>query len=627
MCLSFHDTGLQHVSLRGTGFVGRTPSDATVASFVRALVLPLLWIALCLGSAAATPGAQGTDEGFSVRLADPVLKLGDSTQLIVDVRDRQPNLLRLPDVEGVVFGQIQGPSLYRSVSFSGGRTVRDVIYTYTVPVSCDTEGRYDIPPIVGVFGSDELASEPLLLEVVRDQRGEALGFLQIDLPFERVAVGQSFPVEIEFGVRASATSRTSATFDLTLPWLGSLGREAVEVLAPDRRDGAPTEATISGTMRVPTSAARSRVVDGETYRIMRLRLLVTPLRIGNVDLSGTVLRIRTGRWRESTFLGREFQPTDEFFKRLGERSFEVRPLPEEGRPLGFTGAVGDFDARASLDVSEMFVGDSFKLIVDYTGSGNLSDFAAPNLELSSAFADRFAVYGVSEERDNDRRRVVFDLAPLSAEVDEVPPVELWTFDPLTWTYRVVATDPQPVRVLARATAAPPVVSDSLTDEPAIESFERDIVDIETGPLRAAGPEGSAPRESTLLALLGAVAVAWIALRLAARRESGPLGSAADRRRALRRLERELGRAETPEQDLRAWTGFLAARTGVPAEAWVGRDVRRLARRSSEDDLGEVTTDLIARTSEHLEAAAYGDDPRVTRDQLVTTARDLLEEGL
>lgn len=592
---------------------------------IRALLLPLLVFTFCLGPAAAA--SQTTDGGFSVRLEDPVLKLGDSTLMKIDVRDRQPNDVRLPAVDGVEFGQIQGPSLYRSISFSGGRTVRDVIYTYTVPVACDTEGRYEIPPIIGVFGDDELASEPLVLEVVRDQRGEVLGYLQMDLPFERVAVGQSFPVEIEFGIRASATSRTSATFDLTLPWLASLGREAAEVLTPDRRDGAPTEVTISGTMRVPASAARSRVIDGETYRIMRLRLLVTPLRIGTIDLSGTVLRIRTGRWREAPFVGREFQPADEFFKRLGERSFEVRPLPEEDRPLGFTGAVGDFEARGSLDVSEMFVGDSFKLVVDYTGTGNLSDFAAPNLELSTAFADRFAVYGVSEERDDDRRRVVYDLAPLSADIDEVPAVELWTFDPISWSYRVVATEAQPVRVLARSTAAPPVVSDSLTVEPEVEGFERDIVDIATGALRGAGPEGSAPRESTLLALFGAIAVAWVALRLAARRETGPLGSAADRRRALRRLERELGRAETPEQDLRAWTAFLAARTGVPAEAWVGRDVRRLARPTGEDDLGEVSTDLIARTSEHLEAAAYGDDPRVTREQLVTTARDLLEEGL
>lgn len=589
------------------------------------------WTALLavLMTAFLAPGATAlqltSDEGLSVQLTDPVLKLGDRTALVIEVQDREPSDVRLPEVEGIEFGRMQGPDYSRVIQYIGGRAVQEITYRYVVELTCEVEGRFEIPPVVADFGTDELVSSTLVLEVVRDARGDALGHLVVGVPFERVAVGQSVPIDIVFGCRASLLNNQNAVFDLTLPWLGALGREAVEVVPPDRRDGRPTTVTINGGRQtVEASGARSIDIDGETYRVVTLSLAATPLRTGEIDLSGTVLRISTGTWRQNMFGRREFQPRDEFFKHLGEQVLSVEPLPEVGRPIGFTGAVGAFEAKASLDVSQMFVGDSFKLVVEYTGAGNLADFGAPQLRFIEGFEEDFAVYGSSEVRDPDARRIVYDVAPLTDAVDEVPPVVLDVFDPVAWEYTALATEPLPIDVRSRPGAAAPTAPE--IDEPRSIDFERDIVDIETGALRAAGVTGSAPRESTLVALLGAISVAWFALRLAARREVVSFGSAAERRRALRRLEKELSNAETPEQDLRAWAAFVAVRTGEPVESWVGRDVRRDVR-VGHLALGEVTTDLIARQSEHLEAAAYGDDPRVAHDDVLRTARDLLEEGL
>ena len=70
-------TGLQIVSLKNTDLDVPSRAVTSVATFVPALVLTLLWLVLCVGNATASTVAQGADEGFSVRLADPVLKLGD----------------------------------------------------------------------------------------------------------------------------------------------------------------------------------------------------------------------------------------------------------------------------------------------------------------------------------------------------------------------------------------------------------------------------------------------------------------------------------------------------------------------------------------------------------------------
>ena len=68
------------------------------------------------------------------------------------------------------------------------------------------------------------------------------------------------------------------------------------------------------------------------------------------------------------------------------------PLPEQGRPLDFSGAVGTFHASARADRTDVDVGDSIKLSVEWTGDGNLEFFAPPELDRLDAFAG-FRVFG------------------------------------------------------------------------------------------------------------------------------------------------------------------------------------------------------------------------------------------
>ncbi|MEZ5980174.1 MAG: BatD family protein [Planctomycetota bacterium] len=552
------------------------------------------------------------------------MQLGDSTYLQIETSaPPDDGVIRFPEVDGVDYGDLRGPSV-RENAFTdkNGRWVRERYYIYYVDLSVGEAGEYVIPPITAVIGGREVSSDELRLRVTPDTEGAALGYVDVRVPFDRVVVGQTFPIEIEYGCRASYADRIG-DWNLSLPWLEDLGRGAVTAERPDPRDGAPTQVTV-GRSALQASAPKITQVNGEAFRVMRLRLLATPMRSGKIDLSGTVLRFVEGRWVENLILGRDFRPTKEYFKRLGEGAFTISPLPEEDRPLGFTGAVGTFDASASADVRDLFAGDSIKLTVDYTGAGNLADFGAPDLSLAPEFTDDFAIYGSKEDRGQDRRRIVYDIAPLRDDVERIPSVSLETFDPSTWEYRRVSTQPIDISVRPRGTEAPITVGEE--PAPTKRKFERDIEDVLPGGLRAAGTDGNAPSEGTIASVFGAVIVAWGALRFASRRDGGMRGQSGERRGALRRLERGLSRADTPEKELRAWTAFLAARTGVDAESWVGRDVRGDSRRGFVD-LGEVATDLVARTNERLEAAAYGDGERVGADDVLRVARDLLEEGL
>jgi hypothetical protein len=580
---------------------------------LQAIVIGAVWL-VCAGS------ARAQNDVLSVEVKKPLLVLGDDTVMLVEVRDRRPDALRLPEVDGLVIGPLSEPSYQSRTTYIGQRFERQESWIYHVPIVPERAGNFRVPPVVAVFGAAEVQGPIVEIDVAVDDKGEAVGYLAIALPFERVVVGQGFALDVTFGVRESLYEKVGG-WDVTLPWLGSLGRDAVQAIPPSRQSGTPVEITVNRASVVPASAPRSERIDDQDYRLLTLRLFVTPLRSGTIDLSGSVLRVRTGRVRQTAF-GPDFRMEDEFFKRIAPLAFEVEPLPDTNRPLGFTGAVGSIAVDASVDVTEMFAGDSFKLTVDFTGAGNLGDFAAPNLELDPAFTERFALYGASEERSPDEFRVVYDLAPLSSDVTEVPPVGLWIFDPVVWDYRLVRTDAVPISVRSKGTEGAPTGA----GEPAERVFERDLADIRTTLVRTPTTAERAPSELVIASLFGATAVVWLALRTATRRGNLPVGSAVEKRRAVARFERALARASTPEQDLAAWADFVAGRLGGSADGWIGRDVRADVR-VGRLELGDVAQDLLARTGARLEEAAFGDSPRVERSTLVATARDLMEEGL
>ncbi|MCO6174670.1 BatD family protein [Flavobacterium sp. NRK F10] len=69
----------------------------------------------------------------------------------------------------------------------------------------------------------------------------------------------------------------------------------------------------------------------------------------------------------------------------GAKSITVKPLPEDGKPADFTGAVGSFDFQVKPSKNELKSGESLDLEISVTGNGNLKLFNLPKPEFPSAF--------------------------------------------------------------------------------------------------------------------------------------------------------------------------------------------------------------------------------------------------
>jgi hypothetical protein len=300
-------------------------------------------------------------------------------------------------------------------------------------------------------------------------------------------------------------------------------------------------------------------------------------------------------------------------------ALEVAPLPEEGRPLDFGGAIGALELRASAEPRDVDAGESIKLTVDVTGAGNLEFFDAPDPSRQEAFRG-FRYFGKTEEKSFERRRIVYDIAPLTSAQQEIPPLRLPVFDPELGEYRVLETSPISIRVRPLEGAV------SLSDERGAERFERDIQDIET---EARAPSsGARPGAATVLSALLGAPLLGLAARAAVRRRRDPDAPLERRRRAARReLKRALARAGGPKDELEALHAWLAARSREAPQAWLGRDVKSAAARGSGAWNGAGADELAALIDE-LERAAYGGGSSAGGGGRVLAVADrLAKEGL
>lgn len=541
----------------------------------------LLFVLAVLFTSSAPSLAQSpTDVQVGARLSTGVVKLGSNVAVIVEVGNaREASIVALPEVAGLRVGPLSGPSVAESIEIRGGRQRVSRTLTWQIGLQPQQKGDFKIPPIAVKADGKEYATRELTLRVVEDMQGEELGYFEIHHP-DVVVEGQPFTLDLRFGWDVNLNDRVNYA-NLNLPWIDSLSG-LVELDPPPPSPSATyTEGvTLNSQSRLRVENLGTIEDGGRKIHAFRWQKRYLPSRSGKLEFSTSHLEFgyvendlfQRGRARES------------YYKRVPTFEIAVEKLPDQGKPIEFTGAVGSITAVASADRRDVDAGDSIKLTVSWSGEGNLEFFDPPDPSRTPAFQD-FRIYGTTDRKAADRRTVVYDIAPISPNAQAIPPIVLSVFDPKTRAYTSVATEPIPIRVRALAKTS------TLAALPSGPNTVLDIQDIQTEPAH-----GSAPARLSLgflLALAALVPIGWISTRIVVRKRGDPDSPRARARRAARKkLVKSLAAAQTAGDQARALNAFLADRTGEAREAWVGRDVRAWARAHrvlSDDDAAALAT--------------------------------------
>lgn len=137
------------------------------------------------------------------------------------------------------------------------------------------------------------------------------------------------------------------------------------------------------------------------------------------------------------------------YQRSSERvKITVRPLPTEGKPADFSGAVGQFDVRAQVEGSQFPVNQPFSLKVRFEGQGNAKLIELPNLQLPAGIE----VYDTKSDAKyfkNGRSYKEFEvlIIPRQEGNVQIPAMSFSMFDPVQRKYVSKKTESISVKVI------------------------------------------------------------------------------------------------------------------------------------------------------------------------------------
>jgi len=477
---------------------------------------------------------------------------------------------------------------------------------YAYELTPRTVGELVIPPIRVSSGRRELTTAERRIPVRASDAAELL-VVQVDSPTRRAYVGQRIPLELIIWVKPFRDR--ARRVNLSQEDMRRLFTEAS--LGPFQGEG----------IRMGRREWQSADGTKQTYYTFEASTDYVPDRPGLLTFDGIVVGLNYPK----TVSVDRFWGTPEIVSARSLRvgpdvaPIEIMPLPAEGRPANFTGAVGIYQISVGASPLAVRVGDPIELTIDIGGSGVLETLAPPRLDQDPLLTRLFRVPAeeLAGQVVGKVKRFTQTIRARSADATEIPPIEYPYFDPDAREYRVARSSPLPLNVSAgESLATGEVVAAPVA--PAATERSAHAVDglrgIETGeaavlarphPLHVAQvlTATTVPAGVFLLSWLGVVGWrARFADPVARRRQSA--GRTAHRRLAAARRLPPQAHAGAVHAAL---AGYLADRFNEPPGRLVGADaVRYLRERGAADPLLRQWAELIERCE--LAAFAASDAP-------------------
>lgn len=152
----------------------------------------------------------------------------------------------------------------------------------------------------------------------------------------------------------------------------------------------------------------------------------------------------------------------------------VLPLPEEGRPADFSGAIGDFHLSVSANPVELDPGDPITLNMTVSGQGNFDRVQAPKLSTEKGWKTYSPSSEFLKDGGSGQGKKVFEQALVAKDssLKEIPAILFSYFDPAAAKYKTLTAKPIPLSIKG---AAAEVVKTEVLQKEQPEQEEKKVV--------------------------------------------------------------------------------------------------------------------------------------------------------
>ncbi len=190
--------------------------------------------------------------------------------------------------------------------------------------------------------------------------------------------------------------------------------------------------------------------EGYRYVVIKKTVLY-PQKSGELKIPPLSLRVSMEvPTHRRNFFGQQVYKTEDRIFSSESKTIKVKPLPEQGKPANFTGAVGQFELEVTASKETLDADESLDVEVAVSGDGNLKLFRLPDLIAPQAF----------EVYDPDYNEKIFTnlsgmhgkisntytLVPKAKGDYPIKPLEFSYFDPQTETYKTLTSKPLNIHV-------------------------------------------------------------------------------------------------------------------------------------------------------------------------------------
>lgn len=513
----------------------------------------------------------------------------------------------IPAIPMVIAGKTVTTSPLK-LSVSGGRG--NVPVLPAIPVPQRQKGQQSVPP-------------PAAQATPRSARGSQqdeskIAFGDLIIPKKSVYVGEVVPVELRF------------YFDASYP-----------VRLPDRPTFSGDGFTV---LRFSKPIEKQQEVGGRAYNLVIFQTALTAAKAGSLEISPATMESQIqlpGRSGMDDFFGGFFgnmlSAGDVRQTTVSTQSakLEVKPLPKDGQPENFSGAIGQFSLQAAAAPKQAAAGDPISLNVTVSGRGNFDAMGAPVL----LDAEGWRTYPPGEKFEasqsdpigfNGEKRFEYMIVARE-DRSKTPIAELSFFDPAIEKYVTVRSNAVAVTAKGGKVDPSPVAAATSTPQPQIAPSPAAPVEVEDQLAADYTPASfsSFAYNRSFLIVNGALAATWSAALLIGLGRIAATSSFA-KESAFRRNKRALLRKMEdpqcgPEQFFRNAEQFLQA---CLSNNGTRSDLGELLERSKVGDQSKAAVRTILSRYDEWKYSPSDAPPTLEaaeRQQVVAQLRDFDHE--
>jgi hypothetical protein len=267
------------------------------------------------------------------------------------------------------FRMLSGPNSQTSFQSINGRTTRSQSYSYILRGK--TAGKFTIGAAKVVLNGRKTESNPVAIEILKQApkagaEGNSISdnlFVKLSLDKSKVYVGEQ--------VTATYTIYTAVNivgYELD----GSPSYQGFWVEELNDKKGIET---------------RDEIIDGRKFRAAKIyQVALFPQRAGILDISQIDLKltIREQRRRNPNSIFEDMfggYSDKQHFVASNKRKLTVEALPNKGRPASYSGLVGRYNLKSSIDKTTAQTNDGITLKMEISGTGNINILTPQKLSL------------------------------------------------------------------------------------------------------------------------------------------------------------------------------------------------------------------------------------------------------